>query len=81
MILYLSIRFAHSERQETKLKFGNETIYVWSAIDVESKECLGIYISKTRSSLDTILFVRSILKFCSNKPKILVDGIHDHYRD
>ncbi|XRO76111.1 DDE-type integrase/transposase/recombinase [Methanocaldococcus sp. 10A] len=59
---------------ETKLKFGNETIYVWSAIDVESKECLGIYVSKTRSSLDTILFVRSILKFCSNKPIILVDG-------
>ncbi len=59
---------------ETKLKFGNETIYVWSAIDVESKECLGIYVSKTRSSLDTILFVKSILKFCSNKPIILVDG-------
>ncbi|XRO74805.1 IS6 family transposase [Methanocaldococcus sp. 28A] len=59
---------------ETKLKLGNETIYVWSAIDVESKECLGIYISKTRCYLDTILFVKSILKFCSNKPKILVDG-------
>ncbi|XRO77506.1 IS6 family transposase [Methanocaldococcus sp. 10A] len=59
---------------ETKLKFGNETIYVWSAIDVVSKECLGIYVSKTRNSLDTILFVKNILKFCSNKPKILVDG-------
>ncbi|XRO77007.1 IS6 family transposase [Methanocaldococcus sp. 10A] len=59
---------------ETKLKLGNETIYVWSAIDVDSKECLGIYVSKTRCYLDTILFVRSILKFCSNKPKILVDG-------
>ncbi|XRO74885.1 IS6 family transposase [Methanocaldococcus sp. 28A] len=59
---------------ETKLKLGNETIYVWSAIDVESKECLGIYVSKTRCYLDTMLFVRRILKFCSNKPKILVDG-------
>ncbi|XRO74786.1 IS6 family transposase [Methanocaldococcus sp. 28A] len=59
---------------ETKLKLGNETIYVWSAIDVESKECLGIYVSKTRFYLDTMLFVRRILKFCSNKPKILVDS-------
>ncbi|XRO74924.1 IS6 family transposase [Methanocaldococcus sp. 28A] len=59
---------------ETKLKLGNETIYVWSAIDVESKECLGIYVFKTRCYLDTMLFVRRILKFCSNKPKILVDG-------
>ncbi|XRP96539.1 IS6 family transposase [Methanocaldococcus sp. 16A] len=59
---------------ETKLKIGNETIYVWSAIDVGSKECLGIYVSKTRCYLDTILFVKNILKFCSNKPKILVDG-------
>ncbi len=59
---------------ETKLKVGNETIFVWSAIDVESKECLGVYVSETRNYLDTILFVRNILKFCSNKPKILVDG-------
>ncbi|WP_423792395.1 IS6 family transposase [Methanocaldococcus indicus] len=59
---------------ETKLKIGNEVIYVWSAIDVESKECLGVYVSETRNYLDTILFVKSILKFCSNKPKILVDG-------
>ncbi|AIJ05569.1 transposase, IS240 [Methanocaldococcus bathoardescens] len=59
---------------ETKLKVGDKTIYVWSTIDVESKECLGVYISETRNYLDTILFVRGILKFCSNKPKILVDG-------
>ncbi|AEF96081.1 IS6 family transposase [Methanotorris igneus] len=59
---------------ETKLKVGDKTIYVWSAIDVETKECLGVYVSESRSSLDTISFVRSILKFCSNKPKILVDG-------
>ena len=59
---------------ETKLKVGDKYIYAWSAIDVETKECLGVYISKTRNYLDTILFVKSILKFCSNKPKILVDG-------
>jgi len=59
---------------ETKLKIGNETIFVWSAIDVKTRECLGVYVSETRNYLDTILFVRSILKFCSNKPKILVDG-------
>ena len=59
---------------ETKLKVGNKTIYLQLVIDVESKEYLGVYISEARSNLNAILFVRSILRFCSNKPKILVDG-------
>jgi transposase-like protein len=59
---------------ETKLKVGNKTIYLQLVIDVESKEYLGVYISEARSNLNAILFVRSILRFCPNKPKILVDG-------
>ena len=59
---------------ETKLKVGDKTIYLQLVIDVELKECLGVYISEAWNYLDTISFVRSILKFCSNNPKILVDG-------
>ena len=59
---------------ETKLKVGDKTIYLQLVIDVESKEYLGVYISEARSNLNAILFVRSILRFCPNKPKILVDG-------
>jgi len=57
---------------ETKPEVGDKTIYTRSAIDVESKECLGVYIPETRNYLDTILFVRSILRFCSNKPLFLI---------
>ena len=47
---------------ETKLKFENQTIFVWAAVDVESKECLGVYVSETRNHLDTILFVKEYIK-------------------
>ena len=53
---------------ETKLKVGNETIFVWSAIDVETKECLGVYVSESRNSLDTISFVRSTFSLPNKCP-------------
>ena len=33
-----------------------------AAVDVESKECLGVYVSETRNYLDTILFVKEYIK-------------------
>jgi transposase-like protein len=48
---------------ETKLKVRDKTIYLQLVIDVESKECLGVYVSETRNYLNAILFVRSILRF------------------
>jgi transposase-like protein len=35
---------------ETKLKVGDKAIYVWPVINVESKECLGVYVSEARSN-------------------------------
>jgi len=58
---------------ETKLKLKGEQFYLWAAVDVDTHEVLGFKASWQRSSLDAILFMRQVLKLCSNKPLILVD--------
>jgi len=58
---------------ETVLKVGKTRIYVWTAIDVDTMECLGIWVSTTRNFLDATTFIKSTLKFCKNKPTFVVD--------
>ena len=58
---------------ETVLKVGNARIYVWTAIDVDTMECLGIWVSTTRNFFDAMTFIKSILKYCKNKPTFVVD--------
>ena len=58
---------------ETKLKLENEQIFVWSAIDVDTKECLFIWATDGRSSFHTYVFLKEVLKYCKNKPEIVVD--------
>jgi len=60
--------------EETKLKIRRRQFFVWSPIDVESKELLATYASYQRSSYTALLFVRMVLDTCMNKPFILVDG-------
>ncbi|HIP66830.1 MAG TPA: IS6 family transposase, partial [Candidatus Nanopusillus sp.] len=38
---------------------GNERIYVWVAIDVDTKECLAV--SKGRSRIEVYTFLKKIL--------------------
>lgn len=59
---------------ETKLKLHGRQIYVWAAIDIKTKEILAIDVTKGRSSLDTLLFIKKVLLTCTNKPIIHVDG-------
>jgi len=59
---------------ETKVKLGNQWIYIWSAIDVDDRSILAIHVSTTRASLDAIYFLRKVLEYCNGKPLILVDG-------
>ncbi len=47
---------------------------MWTAIDTQTWEILAIQITTTRSGLDTYIFLRKILKTCTNKPHIYVDG-------
>ena len=59
---------------ETKTKLNGEWLYIWAAIDVDTKEILAIYASWQRSSLNAYIFIRKVLKACLNKPLILIDG-------
>ena len=57
--------------KQTELE--NTQIFVWSAIDVDTKECLAIWVSKGRSIFETYIFLRMVLKHCKNKPEFVVD--------
>ncbi len=58
---------------ETKLKLEYEQIFVWSAIDVDTKECLFIWATDGRSSFHAYVFLKEALKYCENKPEVVVD--------
>jgi len=58
---------------ETKIKIGDEWWYIWAAIDVDSWEILGVMVTKWRTSIDVLRFVKRILRYCENKPVIKTD--------
>ena len=58
---------------ETKLCIKKTWVYVWSAIDVDSKELLALEVSHGGSCLNTLLFPKKVLKLCINKLKVIVD--------
>lgn len=58
---------------ETVVKVNGHRSYVWSAIDVESKEILAVYASRGRSIPNALAFMRRVLKACEGKPLIIVD--------
>jgi len=51
----------------------NNQIFVWAAIDVDTKECLSIWVSEGRSSFHAYVFLKEILKYCEDRPEIVVD--------
>ena len=57
---------------ETKIKLENKQIFVWSARDAETGECLLIWASEPRS-FEAYVFLREVLKYCENKPEFVVD--------
>ena len=59
---------------ETKLKINGRQVFVWAAIDTDTRELLAVYASYYRSSINTIVFLKRVLETCTNKPVILVDG-------
>jgi transposase-like protein len=58
---------------ETKLSVKGVYVYVWSAVDVDSRELLALEASYCRSSLNALAFLKKALKMCANKPLVLVD--------
>ena len=59
---------------ETKLKVNGRQVFVWAAIDVDTKELLAVYASYYRSNINTLVFLKKVLGTCANKPLVLVDG-------
>jgi transposase-like protein len=45
-------------------------VYVWSAVDVDSKKLLALEASYGRSSLNALAFLKKALKMCTNKPLV-----------
>ncbi|MCF8885094.1 MAG: DDE-type integrase/transposase/recombinase, partial [Aigarchaeota archaeon] len=58
---------------ETELKVEKTIVYVWSTVDVDSKKLLTLEALYCRSCLNTLKFIKKVLKLCLNKPKIIVD--------
>jgi putative transposase len=58
---------------ETKLRVKKSYVYVWSAVDVDSKELLALEASYGRSCLNALAFLKKALRMCTNKPLVLVD--------
>jgi len=58
---------------ETVEKVNGREVYVWAAIDVDTRELLAIRATWSRSSLDALLFLSRVLGACTNKPVFVVD--------
>jgi transposase-like protein len=58
---------------ETKLRVKKSYVYVWSAVDVDSKELLALEASYGRSCLNAPSFLKKALRMCTDKPLVLVD--------
>ena len=59
---------------ETKIKINGKYHLIWAAIDINTCEVLGVWITQGRASIEAYSFLNHVLKKCINKPKILVDG-------
>jgi len=55
------------------IKVNGYRCYLWAAIDVDSREVLAIYVSRGRSMLNALIFLKRVLKACENNPVIVVD--------
>jgi putative transposase len=58
---------------ETKLRVKKSYVYIWSAVDVDSKELLTLEASYGRSCLNALAFLKKALRMCTNKPLVIVD--------
>ena len=61
---------------ETKLKVNGQYLFVWAAIDVDSREVLAVDASWHRSTMNSEHVLKKSLRLCLNKPLILVDKVH-----
>jgi putative transposase len=58
---------------ETKVSVEDEEVYVWAAVDVDTFEVVHIEVSPGRSTLDALLFLKTVLKRCCGQHIVVVD--------
>jgi len=58
---------------ETKVKLEGKQVYLWTAVDVDTKEVIAVYLSRIRCGLDTYSFLKKVLQFCDGKPLVIGD--------
>ena len=58
---------------ETKLKVNVQHLFVWAAIDVDSREVLAVDASWQHSIMNAEHILKKALRSCLNKPLILAD--------
>ncbi|MGC9146103.1 MAG: hypothetical protein ACP5GS_08375 [Nitrososphaeria archaeon] len=56
-----------------KLKVNGNIVYVWAAVDVDTRELLVIKATKGRSAFDVMLFLKEVLKKCTNRQIFVMD--------
>jgi len=57
---------------ETKIKDREKLMYLW-AMDTDTREILSVYLSTARSGLDTLRSLKKTMRYCRNKPLVLID--------
>ena len=59
---------------ETIVRVGDWKVFIWAAIDVETRECLGVRVSMARHQFAVSKFIRMVL-YCKNKQFIVDKGV------
>jgi transposase-like protein len=67
---------------EARVVIRGAEVFVWSAIDCETREVLGIMVTRKRRSKGASDFIMMVLRTCSEdvEPRFLVDGVHGFRR-
>ena len=60
---------------ETKLKVNGKQVYIWAAMDVETRVTLS------RRGLETYLFLNKARKKCLNRAKLITDNVQTRATD
>ncbi len=74
----IELRIPKKEREfvamdETCFKANGAKVFIYSALDVEERICLGAKVFTSRNYFTTSLFLEKVMVVCKNKPTFLVD--------
>ena len=59
---------------ETKIKIHGKWHLLWAAVDINTWEVLGVWVTPGRCSLEAYSYLKQVLEKSDIHPKIIVDG-------